>query len=188
MPRIKATRTTGNHHGHRMTAHANVTQDFGVMQRNPVALSESVAAQSARDLNQLLADTLTLRDLYKKHHWQAAGPMFYMIHLLFDKHFEEQNNLADMIAEHVQTLGGVTIAMAPEVLEATKIPRAPQGRESVPTQIARLVEAHGIVLTECREMAERADDRGDEGTNDLIVSDVIRTNELQAWFIDQHLR
>jgi starvation-inducible DNA-binding protein len=166
----------------------HLTQEFGDLQPNPVGLIATVATSSVKSLNQLLADSITLRDLYKKHHWQAAGPMFYMIHLLFDKHFEEQNKLVDLIAERVQNLGGIAIAMAPDVAEATLIPRAPKGRESVPDQIARLLVAHRIVLKESREMADRAEDLGDPGTNDLLVSNVIRTNELQAWFVDQHQR
>lgn len=164
------------------------TQEFGVMQRNPLGLDLAVATQSADELNQLLADTLTIRDLYKKHHWQAAGPMFYMIHLLYDKHFEEQSKLVDLVAERIQTLGGLAIAMAADVAEATKIARPPKGREPVPTQIARLLDAHDMILYEARNMAEDAETRGDLATNDILVSNVIRTNELQAWFLDQHVR
>jgi len=164
------------------------TQEFGVMQRNPLGLDMAVATQSAEELNQLLADTLTIRDLYKKHHWQAAGPMFYMIHLLYDKHFDEQSKLVDLVAERIQTLGGLAIAMAADVAEATKIARPPKGREPVPTQIARLLDAHDMILYEARNMAEDAETRGDLATNDILVSNVIRTNELQAWFLDQHVR
>jgi len=164
------------------------TQAFSMARRNPLALDASAAAASIDSLNQLLADTLTLRDLYKKHHWQASGPTFYMIHLLFDKHFEQQSELVDLVAERVQTLGGVTIAMAPDIAEATLIPRAPKGREDTATQIARLLHAHEVILLEARAMARDTAASGDLGTNDIIVSDVIRTNELQAWFLAEHVQ
>lgn len=164
------------------------TQSFGMARRNPLALDASSAAASIDNLNQLLADTLTLRDLYKKHHWQASGPNFYSMHLLFDKHFGEQAELVDLLAERVQTLGGVSIAMAPDVAETTLIPRAPKGREDTATQLSRLLQAHEIVLLEARAMARTAETSGDFGTNDLIVSDVIRTNELQAWFLAEHVQ
>jgi starvation-inducible DNA-binding protein len=164
------------------------TQSFQVARRTPLALDEASVLENIENLNQLLADTLTLRDLYKKHHWQASGATFYMIHLLFDKHFEEQSKLADLIAERVQTLGGVTIAMAADVAEATTIPRAPKERENTETQIARLLHAHEIVLLEARAMARDSAANGDLGTNDIIVSDVIRTNELQAWFLVEHVQ
>ena len=164
------------------------TQEFGLARRNPLALDAKVAAASIDDLNQLLADTMTLRDLYKKHHWQASGSTFYMIHLLFDKHFNEQSELVDQIAERVQTLGGVSIAMAPDVAEATMIQRAPKGREDTPTQIARLLAAHEVILLEARAMARDTAASGDLGTNDLIVSDIIRTNELQVWFLAEHVQ
>jgi starvation-inducible DNA-binding protein len=169
------------------TAKAHEIQPFGHMVRMPIALDEEACETSVEHLNQLLADTMTLRDLYKKHHWQVAGQTFYQLHLLFDKHYEEQNGLVDSIAERIQTLGGVCVAMAPDVAETTLIPRAPKGREPAPTQIARLLHAHQIVLKEARSMAGQAQKRGDDGTNDLIVSDIIRTNELQVWFVSQHV-
>lgn len=162
-------------------------QAFGRMVRTRIALAESVAAESVENLNQLLADTITLRDLYKKHHWQVAGPTFFSLHLLFDQHYEHQNVLVDLIAERIQMLGGVGVAMAPDVAEATLIPRPPKGREEVAAQLARLLHAHEIVLVEARSMARLATEAGDDGTNDLLASDVIRTNEKQAWFVSQHL-
>ena len=162
-------------------------QPYGSIARLPNALSENACAQSAENLNQLLADTITIRDMYKKHHWQVSGPTFYQLHLLFDKHYEEQNEIVDQIAERIQLLGGVSLAMAHDVAETTLIPRPPRGREEVPVQISRLLHAHEILLKEAHTMARQADENEDDGTNDLIVSDVIRTNELQVWFLSEHV-
>src|SRR5712675_1706022 len=167
--------------------HAHEIQPFGHLVKLPIALAEKVCSESVDNLNQLLADTMTLRDLYKKHHWQLAGPTFFQLHLLFDKHYEQQNDSVDVIAERIQLLGGVSIAMAHDVAETTLIPRPPKGREEVPVQISRLLHAHEIVLKEARTMARRAAEGGDDGTNDLIVSDVIRHNELQVWFVAEHV-
>src|SRR5258706_7281680 len=166
---------------------AHEIQPFGHLVRMPIALSEHACKESVENLNQLLADTITLRDLYKKHHWQVVGPTFYQLHLLFDKHYEQQNELVDAIAERIQLLGGVSLAMAPDVAETTLIPRAPRGREEVPVQISRLLHAHEIVLKEARTMARLAAKGDDDGTNDLMVSDVIRRNELQVWFVAEHV-
>lgn len=162
-------------------------QPFGTLRALPLALEDNARKASVDILNQVLADTMTLRDLYKKHHWQMSGATFYQLHLLLDKHYEEQAALVDMIAERIMTLGGISIAMAPDVAEATRIPRPPKGREDVPTQLARLLEAHEIILRQAHEGAEAADDSGDDGTNDLLVSNVIRTNEPQVWFVAEHL-
>src|SRR5207245_9008867 len=115
---------------------------YGTVARLPIAPDASVCAASADNLNQLLADTITLRDLYKKHHWQVSGPTFYQLHLLFDKHFNEQSELVDLIAERIMMLGGVSIAMSADVAEMTLIPRPPKGREEVPAKIYRLLHAH----------------------------------------------
>ena len=167
--------------------HAHEIHPFGHLVKLPIALSETVCRESVENLNQLLADTITLRDLYKKHHWQVAGPTFHQLHLLFDKHYEEQNDLVDKIAERIQLLGGVSLAMAHDVAETTLIPRPPRGREEVPVQISRLLHAHEVVLKEARTMARIAAEHGDDGTNDLLVSDVIRGHELQVWFVAEHV-
>jgi starvation-inducible DNA-binding protein len=152
----------------------------------PLELEETVRLEMAAQLNQLLADTMTLRDLYKKSHWQVAGPTFYQLHLLFDKHFDEQMEMVDSIAERIQLLGGISIAMAHDVAEM-RIERPPRGREAVPVQLSRLLDAHQVIIGQVRKLARRAGELGDDGTNDLVVSEVLRRNELQAWFLSEHL-
>jgi len=172
----------------RIHQRAREIQEYGtVTHALPLELEEPVRLEMTEKLNQLLADTMTLRDLYKKSHWQVAGPTFYQLHLLFDKHFNEQSELVDTIAERIQLLGGLSIAMAHDVAETTQIERPPKGREEVPVQLSRLLDAHQLIIGQCRELAKRASTLGDDGTNDLAVSDVMRTNELQVWFISEHL-
>jgi starvation-inducible DNA-binding protein len=186
--------TTPSGNGHRLPEAQPIThqrgrviQPYGTVTSYPLGLSDEVRAASVEALNQLLSDTITLRDLYKKHHWQVSGPTFYSLHLLFDKHSAEQTELVDAIAERVQTLGGVSIAMSHDVAETTKIERPPRGREEAPMQLSRLLDAHEQILVESRELAKKAASMGDDGTNDLVVSDVIRTNEMQVWFVAEHL-
>src|ERR1019366_8256795 len=165
----------------RLHQRAGEIQAYGTVSHGlPLELEEPVRLEMTEQLNLLLADTMTLRDLYKKSHWQVAGPTFYQLHLLFDKHFGEQSELVDTIAERIQLLGGVSIAMAPDVAETTQIDRPPRGREEVPVQLSRLLDAHHIIIRQCRVLARRASTVGDDGTNDLVVSDVLRTNELQV--------
>src|SRR6476469_4949973 len=164
------------------------TQRFGtVAQRLPIGLSEATRQESVTMLNQLLADTITLRDMYKKHHWQVVGPTFYQLHLLYDKHYEEQAVLVDAIAERIQILGGVAVAMAHDVAELSSIPRVPRDREEAPIQVSRLLDGHRRLLENCHQYADKADHSGDDGTNDLIVSQLICTNEMQVWFVDKHV-
>ena len=125
-----------------------IQQRFGDLKPMKVALSENIRKASVIDLNRALADTIVLRDLYKKHHWQVTGPTFRELHLLFDEHQAQQGELIDEIAERIMQLGGVSIA---------------------------------------RQAAHRASEQGDDGTNDLFVSDLIRLNEKQAWFVNEHL-
>src|SRR5437588_6589527 len=172
----------------RLHQRAAEIQSYGTVSHAlPLELEEPVRLEMTEQLNQLLADTMTLRDLYKKSHWQVAGPTFYQLHLLYDKHHGEQDELVDSIAERIQLLGGVSIAMAADVAETTQIERPPRGREEVPVQLSRLLDAHQVVIRQARALARRASTLGDDGTNDLVVSEVLRTNELEVWFLSEHL-
>ena len=180
-----ATRTSAQP---RLHQRAREIQAYGTVNHAlPLELEEPVRLEMTEQLNQLLADTMTLRDLYKKCHWQVAGPTFYQLHLLYDKHYDEQVELVDSIAERIQLLGGVSLAMAADVAESTQIERPPRGREEVPVQLSRLLDAHQVIIRQTRTLARRASELGDDGTNDLVVSEVLRRNELQVWFLSEHL-
>jgi starvation-inducible DNA-binding protein len=162
-------------------------QPHGTLVYYQLGLSEQVRAASVEALNQILVDTLVLRDLYKKHHWQVAGPTFYQLHLLFEKHFVEQVALTDKLGERVQTLGGIAIAMAHDIVRMTKVETPPAGREQVPVQLSRLLDAHEVILRETREAVKITTQNGDEGTADLLMGEVLRTHEMQVWFLSAHL-
>jgi starvation-inducible DNA-binding protein len=162
-------------------------QEFGTVRQFPLGLSFDARLYACQRLNQVLADTQILYALYKKHHWLMRGPTFYQLHLLLDKHAGEQLELVDMVAERVQTLGGVAVGDPRHVAEITSIPRPPNGVEEVPAMLSRLLEAHETILIDAHDAAARTAEMGDDGTNDLLVSDVIRTGELQAWFLAEHL-
>jgi starvation-inducible DNA-binding protein len=160
-------------------------QPYGTAVNRPIALQHPEPVIEM--LNQILADALTLRDLYKKHHWQVSGPTFYQLHLLFDKHHQQLEDLVDLIAERIQILGGVSVAMGADASELTCIPRPPRGRETATAQLKRLLAAHEDLIRGVRSGAELAVDHGDDGSNDLLIGSVLRTNEMQVWFLSEHL-
>jgi starvation-inducible DNA-binding protein len=162
-------------------------QSFGPVRQFPLSLSYEARLYSCERLNQLLSDSQILYSLYKKHHWLMRGSTFYQLHLLLDKHASEQIKLIDETAERVQTLGGIAVGDPRHVAELTRVSRPPDGCEEVPAMLSRLLEAHELILSDAHDAAKRVSDLGDDGTNDLIVSDIIRTNELEAWFLAEHL-
>jgi starvation-inducible DNA-binding protein len=164
-----------------------IIQEFGTVKQFPLGLSYEARMYACQRLNKVLADTQILYGLYKKHHWLMRGATFYQLHLVLDKHAGEQLALVDTLAERVQTLGGVAVGDPRHVAEITSIPRPPDGVEEVPAMLSRLLEAHEAILIESHDAAARIGELGDDGTNDLLVSQVIRTGELQAWFLAEHL-
>jgi starvation-inducible DNA-binding protein len=162
-------------------------QPFDEMRSLPIGLDERTRSTSCRLLNEILADTTVLHALYKKHHWNVAGPTFYQLHLLFDKHADEQLELIDLLAERVQTLGGIAVGDPRHAAELTTIERPPDGAEDVPAMITRLLRAHESIIGKVRDAIEATEKTKDWGSNDLLMSDVLRRHELQVWFIGEHL-
>jgi starvation-inducible DNA-binding protein len=162
-------------------------QRFGTTRLLPIALSKDARAESCRLLNEILADSMILYALYKKHHWLVAGPTFYQLHLLFDKHAEEQTEIIDLLAERVQSLGGIAVGDPRHAAELTTIDRAPDGAEDVPAMIHRTLDAHETILEKVRDAIDKTEKNSDWGSNDILMSDVLRRNELQVWFIAEHV-
>ncbi len=162
-------------------------QPFGSLRQLPIALSSEARMQSAQTLNRILADSTILYALYKKFHWLVAGPTFYQLHLLFDKHAGEQLELIDLLAERVQSLGGIAVGDPRHAAELTRIERPPNGAEEVPVMLGRLLEAHRTIIEAVREAIAITERNGDWGSNDLLMSDVLRRHELQVWFVAEHL-
>jgi starvation-inducible DNA-binding protein len=167
--------------------HGVEVQKFGKMRLLPIALGFEARLESVQLLNQVLSDSMILYALYKKHHWLVRGPTFFQLHLLLDKHADEQLKLIDLLGERVQTLGGVAVGDPRHAAEITTIPRPPDGVEEVPAMLSRLLEAHEIIIEKVREDITKTAETRDDGTNDLLMSDILRTNELQVWFIAEHL-
>jgi|SRR3954447_10438923 starvation-inducible DNA-binding protein len=162
-------------------------QRFGTLRQLPIALSAEARGESCQLLNEILADTTILYALYKKSHWNVAGPTFYQLHLLFDKHAEEQLELVDEIAERVQMLGGISVGDPRHAAELTTIERPPDGAEEVPVVLDRLLDAHETIIEKVRAGIDKTEESGDWGSNDLLMSDVLRRNEMQVWFIAEHV-
>ena len=166
---------------------ARELQRFGSLRQLPIALPAEARGESCRLLNEILADTTILYALYKKAHWNAAGPTFYQLHLLFDKHAEEQLELTDEIAERVQMLGGISVGDPRHAAELTTIERAPDGAEEIPVVLDRLLAAHETILEKVRKGIEATEESKDFGSNDLLMGDVLRRHEMQVWFLAEHV-
>lgn len=166
---------------------SNEIRTEGQLRMTPLGMSEETIRQNVGLLNQLVDDSFMIYDLYKKCHWQVAGPTFYQLHLLFDKHAEEIEHSIDLLAERIQSLGGIVRPMPRDVVDRTRIEPPPSGEESASAMLKRLVNAHATIIKSVREAIEASDRDKDYGTNDLLVSDILRLHELQTWFINQHL-
>ena len=190
-----STRTTTTSNGRRSTTSPEPRlaplgieiQGFGKLRLAPIGLSAAARSDSCRLLNEILADSTILYALYKKHHWLVAGPTFYQLHLLFDKHAEEQTEIIDLLAERVQSLGGIAVGDPRHAAELTTIPRPPDGAEEVQVMIDRTLRAHETIIKKVRAAIKTTEESEDWGSNDVLMSDVLRRHELQVWFLAEHV-
>jgi starvation-inducible DNA-binding protein len=182
-----------NGHGRRRSAAPRLDlsgpeiQRFGTLRPLPIGLPDKAKTRSCELLNQILADSMVLYALYKKHHWLVAGPTFYQLHLLFDKHAEEQTEIIDLLAERVQSLGGIAVGDPRHAAELTTVPRPPDGAEEVAVMIDRTLRAHETIIEKVRAGIDATEASGDWGSNDILMSDVLRRHELQVWFLSEHV-
>jgi starvation-inducible DNA-binding protein len=181
------TTTTRRSPDPKLDARSGEIQRYGTLRRLPIGLPDKARSSSCDLLNEILADSMVLASLYKKHHWLVAGPTFYQLHLLFDKHYEEQVELVDLLAERVQSLGGIAVGDPRHAAELTTIPRPPDGAEEVSRMIDRTLQAHEIVIEKVRAAITATEEAEDWGTNDLLMGDVLRRHELQVWFLAEHV-
>ena len=171
----------------RLDASAAPIQAFGTLRSLPIGLPDKARTSSCAALNEILADSMVLYALYKKHHWLVAGPTFYQLHLLFDKHAEEQTEIIDPLAERVQGLGGIAVGDPRHAAELTTIPRPPDGAEEVQVMIDRTLRAHETIIKKVRAAIRTTEESEDWGSNDVLMSDVLRRHELQVWFLAEHV-
>ncbi len=162
-------------------------QRFDQLRDLPIGLDHGIRAEHAAGLNVILADTRILHDLYKKAHWNMRGHTFYQLHLLMDEHAKGQYALIDQVAERIQQLGAIAVGDPRHVAELTTIERAPDGAEDIPNVLTRLLSAHERIVKASRELADKAGEAKDTTTEDLLSSAVTPTNELQIWFVAEHL-
>jgi starvation-inducible DNA-binding protein len=137
-------------------------------------------------LNPVLADLITLRDLYTQHHRQISGPTTLQRHRLFDEHLSQLNELIDQVEERLRILGGIDAVSDVDAASLTRAPRPSRGQESTSQEISRLLEAQEIVLRSMRTAALFAEEHDDSSTHDLLVRGVLRANEMQAWYLAEH--
>lgn len=145
--------------------------------------SDNELQKSTAILQAILANTIFMYSLYKKYHWHVIGKDFYEYHLLFDKHAKQQLPLIDTLAERLRTLGDVAPGMPQEVAKNTTLTE-PRGTTQDPVKmIDNLLTIHEAYIQEVRGAIDITNASGDEGTSDLLVSDILRVHELQTWFI-----
>ena len=146
----------------------------------------AMRALSSQELNGLLADSMMLYDHYRKYQWLVTDDAGDLLSIVLDEHATDQCELIDLIAERVQCLGDVATAPL-QVAGLTVIARPPNGAEDdIPAMLARLLEAHGLVISRTRDAITAITTNHDDATTDLL-QEMLRRHELQAWTVAQKL-
>jgi starvation-inducible DNA-binding protein len=138
-------------------------------------------------LDELLAHSIRLRDLYTNARRQTSDIEFHHLRLLFDGHYKGQLRLVDVLVDHIRMLGYTDRVLAGVFLQGTQFSYALRGRTSPIRLVRDLLDAHELVLSAACPSAH-SDSRDDSPSiRDFAVGQVVLTNDLQSWAISEQL-
>lgn len=156
-----------------------------------IAVPTMSAAKGSRKtvavLDELLAHSIRLRDLYKNARWQTSDIQFQQLHCLFDGHYKEQLRLVDVLIDRIRMLGGAGRVLAGNFLQGTQFSYALRGRQSPIRLLRDLLDAHEMVLSAAQPTGRTEMQSDPSWTRDFAVGQVVLTNDLQSWSIDEQV-
>jgi starvation-inducible DNA-binding protein len=138
-------------------------------------------------LNELLAHSIRLRDLYKKARWQTADFQFRQLHLMFETHYKEQLRLVDVLVDRIRMLGSAGRVFAGVFLQDIRFSDVCRGRPAIVRILRDLIDAHELALGAARSGAQHDVEDNPCPMRDFAVGQVVLTNDLQIWSIAEQL-
>lgn len=138
-------------------------------------------------LNEVLANSISLRLHAKTAHWNVRGPQFMALHELFDKVASETSEYSDMIAERIGQMGHLAEGTPEVVSKTNSLPAFPNDEIDGPKIVKALSESLAKFIESCRDGIQRAEQMDDPITAD-ILTEASRGAELNLWFVESHLQ
>jgi starvation-inducible DNA-binding protein len=132
---------------------------------------------SVKALNLILANTYILYLKTQNFHWNVKGELFYSLHLMFEKQYEELGDAADEIAERIRALGYPAPGSFAEfskiaTIKEVKLPNAVG-------MVKELLHDHELMATLLRKDMKAI---SDDVTIDLMVQRA-DAHEKTAWML-----
>jgi starvation-inducible DNA-binding protein len=162
------------------------TRDEVSNQRDVVASTDGDAKlrKTIAVLEELLAQTIGLRNLYRNARWQTADIHFRRLRQLFDRHYQEQLRLVDLLIERIRTLGGERQIFASNFLQGTRFACALRDNKTAGRLLSELLDAHESVLITGQPNGSAMND---QWAHDIAIGQVVLTNDAQSSSIGDHL-
>jgi len=149
---------------------------------NYLGLDKDKTAKTVSELNILLADYHLYYQKLRNFHWNVIGKNFFDLHEKFEELYDDAKLKVDEIAERILTLRYQPTSNMSEYLKDSNLKESPSDI-SDSKMIEILLDDHGLLLKQMRNVIEIADKGGDEGTIDLIGA-YIRELEKTSWMLD----
>ena len=134
-------------------------------------------------LEQLLAQSIYLRDSYRNARWQTADIQYRRLRQLFDRHYKEQLHLVDVLIDRIRALGGGGQIFARNFLQETQFACALRGNSAAGQLLSELLDAHESVLATGRPNGSA----NAQWAHDFAVGQVVLTNDAQYASISDQL-
>jgi starvation-inducible DNA-binding protein len=135
-------------------------------------------------LEELLAQSIFLRDLYRNARWQTADIQHRRLRQLLDRHYQEQLDLVGVLIDRIRTLGGGQQIFAWNCLPETQFAHALRGNKAAGHLLNKLLDAHESVLNTGRPKRSAMNA---QWAHDFVIGQVILTNDAQSSSISDQL-
>ena len=149
--------------------------------------SKRESSEAVEALEELLAHSIHLRDMYKNARWQTAHLQFRLLRQLFEGHYKGQIQLVDVLVDRIRALYGAGRVFAGDFLHRTQFSQLLRGRESVTLLLTELLDAHESVLNVALPTGAKEEQLNGSWARDFAVGQVVLTNNEQSLAVREQL-
>jgi starvation-inducible DNA-binding protein len=146
-------------------------------EKEGLSVSNECPVETVAILEELLAQSILLRNLYKIARWQTCYGELCRMHQLFEDHYKGQLHLVDVLIDRVRMLGGTGRVLAGDFLKGTQLSCGVRGHSAPGRWVEELLDAHESVLTTAQLVG--ATDNRQLGL-EYAVGLVVLTSDLQS--------
>lgn len=132
-------------------------------------------------LSEILADAYAITLKTQNYHWNVTGPMFYMLHKMFEEQYDALADEVDTIAERIRALGHKAPASFSAFQRLTNVKEG-HADAKPHDMLLDLGNDHRAFVEKLKKARAIADNESDIGSI-VMLEDLIRDHEKTLWML-----